>query len=568
MLKNINELKSSVEKKYSEYDPTIEISLPIEFQNSYREILQDSGLTIEYSEYTATIVTTEKLTIICPNQWFFIAAYFSPYVKTLLSYKEHFYKIFSTLSNTQIKDKISKLRDEKSISLDDMEKIKQYFDIKEDVEKFTLFLCNYDWWAGSKTIDRGDFYVSPVLKMAKVVHISQGYIAAIADIFAENPKLQILLEDLVNAPKKVKNSSSYILNKTSKGSLVYEYQNILFKGVPGTGKSRTIDNIIKDKLNLDLTSDKENILRINIHSASSNADLMQGIGITTTEKDQVAYKEKQGLIYEHIRKACYSPNQPFVLVLEEIQENSLNELIGDLIYLIEPSKRLQIDKLQNGLSDKDKIPYLGDDGLITRYINNVQEYNEGKGDDEKLSIHSVKIPFLVETSTEYRELILPSNLYIFCTSNYRDDKKVIEDNLLRRFEVYELYPTYDEKVYKSKYIAAYLKSLNISILDAFKDEEIHPDRFQIGHANWYSIEENGDTLFYKALLKVVVEFKEIKEVEFDKLRSILTSITLDEKDNWVHPLHQEILTNIQDEKKSNYKLLIDFLQNRAYSDLF
>ena len=340
----------------------------------------------------------------------------------------------------------------------------------------------------------------------------------------------------------------------------FKYKNILFKGVPGTGKSRAIDSIIKDKLKLDFTEHKDNILRVNIHSASSNADLMQGIGITTTTNDQVAYKEKQGLIYEHIRKACYTPNQPFVLVLEEIQENSLNELIGDLIYLIEPSKRLQIDKLQNGLSDKDEIPYLGDDGLITKYINNVQKYNEV--DDAKLSIHSVKIPFLVETSTEYRELILPNNLYIFCTSNYRDDKKVIEDNLLRRFEVFELYPTYID-IYENSDIAKYLQSLNTSILSIFQDEEIHPDRFQIGHANWYSIEKYDNVAFYKALLKVVVEFKEI---EFDKLHTILKTITLSGEESWIDLLHKKILSTVKN--KSNYKTLIDFLQGEAYSDLF
>jgi hypothetical protein len=115
-----------------------------------------------------------------------------------------------------------------------------------------------------------------------------------------------------------------------KGNLNFPYKNILFKGVPGTGKSRAIDNIIKDELNI--KNKKKNILRINIHSASSNSDLMQGIGISTSENGSIKYSEKQGLILDIIKRATFHPNQPFALILEEIQENSLNELIGDLIY--------------------------------------------------------------------------------------------------------------------------------------------------------------------------------------------------------------------------------------------
>ena len=123
----------------------------------------------------------------------------------------------------------------------------------------------------------------------------------------------------------------------AKGNLAFPYKNILFKGVPGTGKSRAIDKIIEE--HLDIKSKKENILRVNIHSASSNSDLMQGIGISTNDKGNIKYSEKQGLILDIIKRATLHPKQPFVLILEEIQENSLNELIGDLIYLIEDDKR-------------------------------------------------------------------------------------------------------------------------------------------------------------------------------------------------------------------------------------
>src|SRR5690606_36364945 len=60
------------------------------------------------------------------------------------------------------------------------------------------------------------------------------------------------------------------------GSLNFPYLNILLKGVPGTGKSRLINQWIIKELDLK-KANHPNVLRINVHSASSNADLMQGI---------------------------------------------------------------------------------------------------------------------------------------------------------------------------------------------------------------------------------------------------------------------------------------------------
>lgn len=322
------------------------------------------------------------------------------------------------------------------------------------------------------------------------------------------------------------------------GSLEYPLKNVLFKGVPGTGKSRTIDNIIQFKL--DLEKHHENILRINIHSASSNADLMQGIGITS-EGGQIAYKEKQGLILDLIKRATYKPYQPFVLILEEIQENSLNELIGDLIYLIEPTKRANnIEPNNNRYCYEELVRIILEQDPETEYV---------------------EIPYLVENHTSYRKMIIPANLYVFCTSNYREDKKVIEDNLLRRFDVIEIFPQYTEG-YKDTSLAIpnFLDKLNTCILVEFK-HEVHPDRFQIGHSNWLPINENDEIEFYKAFLKMIIEFKEVREIEYKILQNIFSCIqkNIPETDkSWAEAL----FTGLDIEQ--GYGHLINELQSYVY----
>ena len=342
--------------------------------------------------------------------------------------------------------------------------------------------------------------------------------------------------------------------------------NLLLKGVPGTGKSRLLDKIIEEDLKI---KDKpENILRINIHSAITNAELMQGIGMSTTEEGNILYLEKEGLVLNHIKKAIQYPYQPFVLILEEIQENSLNELIGDLIYLIEEDKRTDLREVLDKARDKGinlEIQTFNDitelvDFLIKKGLIDRKQY--------------IKIPYLVENKTEYRPLIFPKNLYVFCTSNYREDKKIMEDNLLRRFTIIELYPK--KKVIQEQeeipeeikeLIGDFFESLNNSILEILK-EEIHPDRYLIGHAIFLNV--NDKKSFSKALIKVIVEFKDLKELEFETVKEILNK-----------PL--ELIKNKIEETKSlfelesseienllnaqSYKELIDILQNMAYEDL-
>jgi len=336
------------------------------------------------------------------------------------------------------------------------------------------------------------------------------------------------------------------------GNLTFPHKNLLLKGVPGTGKSRAIENIINNKLKLE--NHKENILRINIHSASSNADLMQGIGISSNN-GQIEYKEKQGLILNLIQKATFNPNQPFVLVLEEIQENSLNELIGDLIYLIEESKRAK-----DIVADNKEYEY---QELIEKIL----------ADNPKTDY--IEIPYLVNNSTEYRKMIMPNNLYVFCTSNYRDDRKVIEDNLLRRFDVVEIYPQYQDKlgkeIFKSKDVSDFLEKLNKTILKQFKNE-IHPDRYLVGHANWLDITEDetneNKKLFYTALLKVIIEFKEIREIDFNSyVKPIL--VELFKKDNGLSHRVENYLEIFYENNKlklDSYKSLVEKLQDEIYSD--
>lgn len=339
-----------------------------------------------------------------------------------------------------------------------------------------------------------------------------------------------------SAPKENPNPEAmkFTISDEELGSLDFPYLNVLLKGVPGTGKSRLINQWIISQLDLK-RANHPNVLRINVHSASSNADLMQGIGIAANG-GQVEYHEKTGLVLNHLKNASAKPKQPFVLVLEEIQENSLNELIGDLIYLIEDSKRVDLSAEVGGEFES-----------FEDFV--------GKLVEKKPNVEFVQVPYLVNTETKFRNLIFPKNLYVFCTSNYRDDKKVVEDNLMRRFDLIELYPKYEDAIFKKKEVTLFLKTLNEEIIKGFESREIHPDRLIIGHANWLKVEDGKS--FCRAMLKAIVEFKDIREIEWSEISPVLQKIT-------VLPFG---LDSNQILKAKNYKELIEHLQKQAFDDL-
>ena len=151
-------------------------------------------------------------------------------------------------------------------------------------------------------------------------------------------------------------------------------------------------------------------------------------------------------------------------------------------------------------------------------------------------------------------MILPDNLFIFCTSNYRDDKKVIEDNLLRRFDVIEIYPKYKKELgddFINQIISNFLENLNESILNFCSEKgEIHPDRFMIGHAIWQNV--NDEKSFYKSFLKLIVEFKDIREIEFEIFKSILKDLTIPHKLE-TYNNYYEMIIDIQ--SKINYEFI-------------
>lgn len=218
MLENLNQLALEAKQRSENYDKK-EFVFSDEFKLKFKTSLPN--YKIEFYNYTSVVTTSKNLLIILPNQWFVIASFFKDYISALIKYKE-------IVDDFQIEDeKIILMKKNKSID-DIVEKqIINKFESDQDANRFRQFLTNYDWWFGSKTIDRSDYFVSSVLNLAGVINNSQSYIADLAYTLSIHKDLNdVLQKDYDSYLKKS------VLNTNKVDTTIFEekyLRNIIFE---------------------------------------------------------------------------------------------------------------------------------------------------------------------------------------------------------------------------------------------------------------------------------------------------------------------------------------------------
>lgn len=201
-LRSLGALIKSASTRYSNEFVWQDITLTDEFQRCYAKFLERSRYEIEFFTSTAVITTPQSRYIFVPNQWFVIASYVVAVYEELYKYKELFAAI-SDQRGKRLDEYAKQLRDattaeEKKLFTDAANAvlIKKKFDeaiIHDTIEKLWRFVTDYSWWSGQKTIDRHDFHMSVILNMLNLVNVSQGYVADIVCVYANDKELRYLV---------------------------------------------------------------------------------------------------------------------------------------------------------------------------------------------------------------------------------------------------------------------------------------------------------------------------------------------------------------------------------------
>ena len=230
-LRDLNLLAQEVVQNFNDKFDAGDRKIPQTFKNKVKGL---KSFSIVYNEYSVVIkgdgVRSKDSYV--PNQSFFMASFFIEYSYELSKYKQKVLSVLSTagISNNEWTEFFTHERDN---GKDDITKGEDRFvqlldniNYNETDREFLIrFVTDYNWWSGSKTIDRSDFFNSPVLNIMGLTASSNAAMALIVDYLTQNPNdSRLLLAQIEHT------------NQTTR---VTESQ-IIYYGAPGTGKSKTI----------------------------------------------------------------------------------------------------------------------------------------------------------------------------------------------------------------------------------------------------------------------------------------------------------------------------------------
>lgn len=228
---------------------------------------------------------------------------------------------------------------------------------------------------------------------------------------------------------------------------------IIYYGVPGCGKSHTVDaeinkaikeyNVGKEK-DLQITYEKQ-VIRTVFHPDYCNADFVGQLMPKKGKESGIKYEFKPGPLATIIRKAYLNPKKPYFLVIEEINRGNAAAIFGEMFQLLDRYKKNEHSKTEDTQNENydytegwskysvnndelNEFILLGGESKIVEKEPGV-EYESDFPDGPKAAI---KIPSIGLHFSTYCGVRLPPNLSIYATMNTSDQNVFTLDNAFQR----------------------------------------------------------------------------------------------------------------------------------------
>lgn len=175
---------------YNECCKQVDVRLSDNFKQALGSYFREQDYMIDFYNYSAFVTTSTGSYVYLPNQWFVVAAYGCGVYMELMKYQKYLFKVCEDMGERP-KCLIPMLRNvtgsfNRETFWDACKVVFAGNDI-EDIEIATKrlwrFATDYSWWSGKKTIDRTDFYQSPVFGMLNLVAASHSFIADIINAY-------------------------------------------------------------------------------------------------------------------------------------------------------------------------------------------------------------------------------------------------------------------------------------------------------------------------------------------------------------------------------------------------
>ena len=405
-LKNLNTLKTETETKYHGSFSFIDRRLPKQFKELITQFDNDR---ITYNEFSFEVQRSSEGKIVAPNQWLYIAAFYSSYCREMIAYKQELVNYLLTQYNSKkaFEEPIKACQKNAEAA----KSLLQNYPEGKNKEYLIKFLTDYSWWGGAKTIDRSDFCASAILSSAKLVNATQGYIADICEFLAENREA----EDILLTASEASTKSSYPEGQKSWESnqnipnyltAIRTKPFILLAGISGTGKSRIVRKLAQATDDIDVFANDKDRWKC---PRPANFELIQVKPNWHNSMDVVGFQSNIPVPHyeftpfvDFVVKAWCYENTPFFLCLDEMNLAPVEEYFAEFLSAIE-SRSIGED----GEFETDPIikPF---DSFGSELAGKMMHHFIEMGYD---------LPKKVETRLRKKGLTLPKNLIVMGTVN-------------------------------------------------------------------------------------------------------------------------------------------------------
>lgn len=215
---------------------------------------------------------------------------------------------------------------------------------------------------------------------------------------------------------------------------------IIYYGAPGTGKSFTIDDVTDDKNSVRTTfhpdSDYASFVgayKPTMASVPINAFVGTTVHHAKNAKAEDAYEQK--IVYKYVPQAFLKAyvaawsnlNDPYFLVIEEINRGNCAQIFGDLFQLLD----------RNNMGCSSYAIHADED--ISQFLKDDSKGFASLSDEQKTAISAFKLTKdngktqdVGQDILDGKLLLLPPNLYIWATMNTSDQSLFPIDSAFKR----------------------------------------------------------------------------------------------------------------------------------------
>jgi 5-methylcytosine-specific restriction protein B len=213
---------------------------------------------------------------------------------------------------------------------------------------------------------------------------------------------------------------------------------------------------------------ESNSVLVTFHQSYGYEDFIEGISAETLD-GQIIYRVKDGVFKRFCQEAKAHPNQSYLFIIDEINRGNISKIFGELITLIEPSKRL--------------------------------------GAEEEVT---VTLPYSGE------QFGVPSNVFILGTMNTADRSIAMMDTALRRrFEFVEMMPDSSKLGFISGIdISKILETMNARIEYLYDREHLLGHAFFMGSATVEQLKSVFEN-------KIIPLLQEYFYEDYEKIQAVL-----------------------------------------------